>query len=175
MASVSVAQPTHSPAHVPMSRRLPLNNVPHAVNSPLKARSAASNPLGKRQRQDATVGNDAPAMEPPTKKQAITTNAPQTPVNQKIIVREKRGGFQKKVTKQKVAVGNRDVGVVRQENAHERDNREEVLLWQRHYKKAFPTYVIFFENIPDEQGVQLYKQVKSLGSVSFLSCKRNAF
>src|SRR5690606_32808589 len=138
-----------------------------------KTRTTASNHSGKRQRQDATVENDAPAMEPPMKKQAITTNAAQTPVNQKIIVREKRGSVQRKVTKQKVAIGNRDAGVIRPENAHERDNREEVLLWQKHYRKAFPTYVIFFENIPDEQGIQLYKQVKSLGSVSFSPRKKS--
>ncbi|RPA82910.1 hypothetical protein BJ508DRAFT_325071 [Ascobolus immersus RN42] len=166
MASVSVAQPTHSPAPTPMSRRLPLNNVPHAVNSPLKPRTVPSNYSGKRQRQDAAVENDAPAMEPPTKKQAMTANAaPQTPVSQKTIVKEKRTSVQRKVTKQKVTtIGTKEVGVVRQENAQERDTREEVLQWQRHYRKAFPTYVIFFENIPDEQGVLLYKQVKALGS-----------
>lgn len=179
MATVSVATPssTHTtPVATPMSRRLPLNSVPQAVNSPLRARTTPSTLAGKRQRQDAAVENATIDDEqPPSKKQHLnnTTGAPvptpQTPVGQKIIVREKKGSVNRKVTKQKVAAEARPRGngndneTGRQEE--EKNNMDEVKAWQRHYKRAFPTYVFFFENIPDEQGLRLIKQVKILGSV----------
>src|SRR5262249_7993415 len=39
--------------------------------------------------------------------------------------------------------------------------------WLRHYRKAFPGYVFFFESVPDEWKPRLAKQVHHLGAVSF--------
>lgn len=42
----------------------------------------------------------------------------------------------------------------------------DVRAWQRHYRKAFPSYVFFFENIPADVLVKAQKQITSLGAVS---------
>ena len=51
---------------------------------------------------------------------------------------------------------------------HTDESLENIRLWQRHYKKAFPQFVFYFENIPEEQRSRVSRQVLSLGAVSFL-------
>lgn len=45
------------------------------------------------------------------------------------------------------------------------ESLESIRLWQRHYKKAFPQFVFYFENIPEEQRGRISRQVLSLGAV----------
>lgn len=52
---------------------------------------------------------------------------------------------------------------------HADESLESIRLWQRHYKKAFPQFVFYFENIPEEQRSRVSRQVLSLGAVSVVT------
>lgn len=44
------------------------------------------------------------------------------------------------------------------------DSLENIRQWQRHYRKAFPTYVFYFESLPDETRQKMSRLVQSLGA-----------
>lgn len=47
------------------------------------------------------------------------------------------------------------------------DNIEKIKAWQAHYRKVFPTFVFYFESLPeDSSAVRYQKQVHALGAVS---------
>lgn len=46
----------------------------------------------------------------------------------------------------------------------------DVRAWQKHYRKAFPGYVFFFESIPQDVLLKAQKQISNLGAVSAPSC-----
>ncbi len=46
---------------------------------------------------------------------------------------------------------------------------ENVRQWQKHYRKAFPNFVFYFESLPHEVRVRCLKQVNALGAVSLFS------
>ena len=54
--------------------------------------------------------------------------------------------------------------VVKDEKISE-DNLETVRQWQKHYRKAFPFFVFYFESVPEEIHHKLSKQVAALNSV----------
>jgi hypothetical protein len=40
--------------------------------------------------------------------------------------------------------------------------------WQRHYRKAFPQFVFYFDSIPEDMRRKCSRQVMALGAVSIL-------
>jgi regulatory subunit for Cdc7p protein kinase len=46
---------------------------------------------------------------------------------------------------------------------------EDVRAWQKHYRKAFPSYVFFFENIPQDVLLKAQKQILSLEAVRIIA------
>jgi regulatory subunit for Cdc7p protein kinase len=53
---------------------------------------------------------------------------------------------------------------VRKAAAHEQ-TMENVRVWQKHYRKAFPTMVFYFDGLPKDMMHKLSHQVRSLGAV----------
>lgn len=43
---------------------------------------------------------------------------------------------------------------------------ETIRQWQKHYRKAFPSFVFYFESLPDEVGLRFSRQILLLGGVS---------
>lgn len=169
MASVTIARPTHSPA--PMSRRVPLSNLHAAVNSPLKNGLASTTVNGKRQRS-ASVVREIKDAQPPSKKQAVEAVIPKTPVRQKQSVTEKKAPLRRAVRVKTIIEQPQEHARGREDertNAgrHDQVQLAQMCMWQKHYRKAFPGFVFYFENIPDELALKCYKQVKGLGSVGF--------
>ena len=172
MAQVSVPP---SPA---MSKRPPLSNLPNAVNSPYQMA-----PSIKRSR---SVQRDVSHGQPPPKKQAVETN-PQlrTPVRRlqqaadAAVPPPKRAAPR---TRPPIVGGPSFVEISQQtrkqvasKSYHEPANdqqADEVRTWQKHYRKAFPGFVFFFENIPQDVQIKAQKQILSLGAVSKSSRER---
>jgi regulatory subunit for Cdc7p protein kinase len=46
----------------------------------------------------------------------------------------------------------------------QRENLETIRLWQRHYRKMFPSFVFYFESIPDDVKTKVLRQVMTLGA-----------
>ena len=165
------------------SRRAPLATVPNAVNSPFRG----SQPLaGKRTR--AQLGENAYG-QPPAKKQLLeaatdgenvdplrrtgatvishdkldepfstkrTSTAPPTAFEKKLAsVREKKPTTQSQQQQSRVE----------RPQAVKGDNLESVRQWQRHYRRQFPQFVFYFDNVPDEIRLKAIRQVRSLGAV----------
>lgn len=158
------------------SRRVPLSNVPNAANSP--ARHVAAS---KRSR-DQTLAQENLSLDllPKAKRQALDATQPRSrlsPLKQFQRVKESRlfskattraqpTAFERRLLAAKEAqVPHQQQKVQRQENEiHE--TLEEVRQWQRHYKKAFPAFVFYFEGLPEETRSKFSRTVRNLGAVS---------
>ncbi|CAI6318845.1 unnamed protein product [Periconia digitata] len=165
MAAVAVP-PSPQFADAMANRRVPLANLQHATNSPLRAPQVG----GKRQRSTASETREFAYGQPASKKHIIEVDdadarrsglvrrsgAPTTALTRKL--QEARGEL-KAVPKQsdKTQRANNDMEQIRQ--------------WQRHYRKLFPTFVFYFESIPEDVKFKMIRQTLILGAreVKFFS------
>ncbi|OTA33288.1 hypothetical protein BTJ68_06133 [Hortaea werneckii EXF-2000] len=158
------------------SRRVPLASMPHAANSPFRNGTTTS---GKRTRAQGDSG----LGQPPSKKQILglkdendenvdpkrragvamsTVDKPEEPFSRRsnahptalekklAAVRDKRSTSQQQ-PKDRVHKGNAE-------------NLESIRQWQRHYRKQFPNFVIYFDNVPDDVRSKTIRQIQSLGA-----------
>lgn len=161
----------HDRISMSTTRRTPLSSIPNGANSPHRA--PGSYGATKRPRQQVSLSQE---NEPPQKKQMLAKDAQEAPVTPRRKappstaegrVFERGNGnaqptaFQKKL----VAARGGSIRVTKGEKS-QNDSSETVRQWQRHYRKLFPSFVFFFENIPEELRVKCSKQIAGLGAVS---------
>jgi regulatory subunit for Cdc7p protein kinase len=182
MATAHTLNP-HDPVSM-ASRRAPLATVPNAVNSPFRG----SQPLaGKRAR--APLGENVYG-QPPAKKQVLDTNTvggenidPLRRTDATVISHDKLDEpFSTKRTstaqptafERKLAAVREKKPTTQSQQQHSRvdrpqavkaDNIESVRQWQRHYRRQFPQFVFYFDNVPDDVRAKAIRQVRSLGAV----------
>lgn len=185
MAAVSV-QPSPRSMSIMTSRRIPLANNPNAANSPFRAVPSVA---GKRTRAQSNDPRELISGQPPSKKQVIDLdndenvgprqftrqsqiekeaesrvftrkpiNAPMTTLEKKFLAasREKKLGQPMQIDKSP------------DKSRRPGDGLENIRQWQRHYKKAFPQFVFYFESVPDDVRRKMSQQVQMLGAV----CRR---
>ena len=169
------------------TKRAPLANVPNAVNSPFRNVAAAG---GKRTRA-AQLG-DAVYGQPPAKKHVIEIIEDDDEEN--VDPNKKNGvaamahdrldePFSKRSNAQPNAF-ERKLAAVRDRKplptptpttqhqsftreSAQKSNRESVdsiRQWQRHYRKQFPNFVIYFESVPDDVRHKTLRQIHALGA-----------
>ena len=174
MATVFV--PPSPQTSLNMATRRPLANVPNATNSPHRAGLLPA----KRSR---STQMEIPYGQPPPKKQVMdgmdyeasrstTSTATCQNTDSKLFARRSNAtpsAFEKKL----VAVRERErqplVKTVKAEKAPA-DTMDSIRQWQRHYRKAFPQFVFYFDSIPEDMRRKCSRQVMALGAVSiFLS------
>lgn len=163
------------------SRRVPLTDIPNAVNSPFRNPNAVN---GKRTRAQA---GDAVYGQPPAKKHiveaqhdedgenvdprvrtgvAITTQAKLDEPFTRRPTNTQPSAFTKKLA----SVRERKPSTQPQQRAEkpqkatDRDNLESIRQWQRHYRRQFPTFVLYFESVPEDVHNKAAHQIKSLGA-----------
>lgn len=185
MAEVSLSPAPHKLGNT-SSRRVPLGNVPNAANSPLRSVAAATS---KRSRDQLDAQEDSAydlqprakrqALEdgraylrPSPRKQAIQSaegrvfnkrplNAQPTPFEKRLIASAKENkGIQKLEQKIEQRVQQR----VERQGKASHEALEDIRQWQRHYKRSFPTFVFYFESLPEEVRVKCSKWIRSLGA-----------
>ncbi|KAF2706125.1 hypothetical protein K504DRAFT_386449 [Pleomassaria siparia CBS 279.74] len=147
------------------NRRVPLSNLQNATNSPLRPTAVA----GKRQRSHASEQRDIHYGQPPPKKQIVEVDdaegrryglgrrsAAPTPLQKKLEAAREGKAVSKQTDKSQRGVN---------------ENLETIRQWQKHYRKMFPSFVFYFESIPDETRSRVSKQLQNLGSreVKFFS------
>lgn len=179
MAVVSIP-PSPGVSHNMSTHRPPLANVPNATNSPHRAMVVPS----KRSRY-ASNQLEIPYGQPPPKKQAIegTDHEPHSPTrtrpssynaaDSKLFSRRTNAqpsAFEKKL----VAARDKEKHPQVRTSRHEKPSAEtldNIRQWQRHYRKAFPQFVFYFDSIPVDVRGKFSRQVIALGAVSFpFSC-----
>nr|POF04583.1 hsk1-interacting molecule 1 [Quercus suber] len=177
MATVSLLQ-TQEPDSAMANKRVPLTNVPNAINSPYRNAGVVN---GKRTRVQA---GEALYGQPPAKKHVI--EAPEDEDGENVDPRKRSGvpivpqlkldePFSKRAVNRqptafdKLLVSARDQKPPAQvhqrtERTIERDNLESIRQWQRHYRRQFPQFVIYFESVPDDARTKVVHQIRSLGA-----------
>lgn len=179
MAAVFV--PPSPQASVTMStRRAPLANVPNGTNSPRRGAHLAP----KRPHPGNSQLENAGFQEPPPKRQVLDQEdvAPRSPLRKaaqptpdsKLFTRKNENVPPSAFERKLVAARDKDrLAPQRQSNGTKNtkvagDSMESIRQWQKHYRKAFPQFVFYFESVPDDIRYKFSKQVKQLGAVSFL-------
>ncbi|KAJ5686376.1 hypothetical protein N7536_008995 [Penicillium majusculum] len=151
-----------------MATRRPLANVPNATNSPHRAgllpvKRARSNQM------------EIPYGQPPPKKQVMenteyetrTTTCQNTNTESKLFARRSNNGNPSAFEKKLVAAREKErqplVKHVKAEKAPA-DTMDSIRQWQRHYRKAFPQFVFYFDSIPEDVRRRFSRQVIALGA-----------
>ena len=158
------------------SRRVPLSNVPNAANSP--ARHVAAS---KRSR-DQTLAQENFSIDllPKAKRQALEatqTRSRLSPLKQFQRVKESRlfsqatpkaqpTAFQRRLLAAKESQDPYQQQRVQKQEKETHETLGEVRQWQKHYKKAFPAFVFYFEGLPEETRSKFSRTVRNLGAVS---------
>lgn len=161
MAAVSIP-PSPQALSTMTSRRVPLASVPNATNSPYRPTAATAT---KRPRSHASEQRDATYVgQPPAKRQVLEEN--DTEARRQALLK-KASSTQSAVQKKLEAA--REVKPsqkpVERPQKTTQDNYDTIRQWQKHYRKVFPQYVFYFENIPADARTRATKQIVALGAV----------
>ena len=159
MAAVSIPPSPHAIGTM-ASRRAPLSNLPNAGNSPFRATTTAPT---KRSRSQNNNGLDLAYGQPPPLKKKIVELGQSAPCPQPAPGTPKKQHGQ--ILLDKVAAKKeRASRAAKQQKPDENDDT--LRQWQNHYRRAFPDFVFYFENVPDDVRRQCSRGIQSLGAVS---------
>ncbi|KAJ5612798.1 hypothetical protein N7510_005992 [Penicillium lagena] len=156
-----------------MSTRRPLANVPNATNSPHRSGLVPA----KRARPTQI---EIPYGQPPPKKQVTETDA-RSPTRTKSISTAYQGADSRQLfaarrsnnatpsafEKKLVAARDKDRPPQTKAAKTEKPSAETldtIRQWQRHYRKAFPQFVFYFDSIPEDVRRKCSRQVTALGA-----------
>ena len=171
------------------SRRIPLGDVPNATNSPYRSVAAA---VSKRSREQLEAQDDlAHESQPRAKRQVLedgrtylrvsprkhTLPSAEARIFSKRSINIQPTSFEKKllasarenrtISRVEEKVEQRVQQRVERQGKASHEALEDIRQWQRHYKRSFPTFVFYFESLPEEIRVKCSKWIRSLGAVSF--------
>jgi regulatory subunit for Cdc7p protein kinase len=159
------------------TRRPPLASVPNATNSPHRGGNPAA---VKRPRTGSQL--DLAFGQPPPKKQLIDRDeASRSPAKPRTALSyqttEGRVFSRRSNSTQLTAFEKKLVGVKDRERQPQLRNMkmekpsvetlDNIRQWQKHYRKAFPSFVFYFDSIPADLRSRSLREVLALGAVSF--------
>ena len=158
MAAVAVP-PSPQVAAIMSTRRVPLQNLQNATNSPLRAPTLA----GKRQRSHASEQRDMAYGQPPSKKQVIEVDDAEA--RRHGLVR--RSGAQPTALTRKLEAARENKLPAKQADKGQRasNDLDTIRQWQRHYRKLFPQFVFYFDSVSNSHKDKLMSRAQILGSV----------
>ena len=171
------------------NKRVPLGDVPNAANSPFRSVAAA---VSKRSRDQLEAQEDLTYnFQPRVKRQALedgrtslrisprkqalqsgearifskrSINVQPTPFEKKLLASAKES---KTIQRAEERLEQRVQQRVERHGKASHEALEDIRQWQRHYKRSFPTFVFYFESLPEEIRVKCSKWIRSFGAVSF--------
>ncbi|KAL4929036.1 protein serine/threonine kinase activating protein nimO [Aspergillus undulatus] len=170
MAAVSI--PPARELSLNMSTRRPLANVPNATNSPHRVGLVPA----KRPRT-TTAHIDIPYGQPPKKQVVDGSGADAQPTNQtkistlqgtdsKLFTRRSNNAQPSAFEKKLVAARDKERQPQSKSTKQEKPPAENISIrqWQRHYRKAFPHFVFYFDAVPLDLRSKCSRQVIALGA-----------
>ena len=155
------------------SQRIPLANNPNAVNSPY--RSALASKRAREHGIDLEKDNS-----PPKKRQMLTRDTATYRRAQKISLNEPEGKVfterrphapQQTLFQQRLLAAQQDrqgttaTGGEKSGQKQLAPEIEQINHWRRHYRRVFPGFVIYFDNLSADVALQLKRSVLKLGGV----------
>lgn len=155
------------------SKRVPLANNPNAANSPFRVPAVAA----KRKALDTKDAENV--FSPPKKKQLLGIEVNGTRRAQHISPDEREGKvFLGKNNTTSTNAFTRKLAAAARSSRHEKHEinekgqikltgttDEQVKQWRKHYRRAFPTFVFYFESLPADVASRSSKQIAALGAV----------
>ncbi|KAJ5173337.1 hypothetical protein N7492_005930 [Penicillium capsulatum] len=170
MAAVFV--PPSPQTSLTMSTRRPLANVPNATNSPhraglVPAKRARSGqieiPYGQPPPKKQVMEAAEQDVRSPTRSRSTTYQNPES----KLFARRSNNANPSAFEKKLVAARDKDrqpqVKGMKGEK-QSADTLDTIRQWQRHYRKAFPQFVFYFDSIPEDARRKFSRQVVALGA-----------
>ncbi|KAL8991793.1 MAG: hypothetical protein Q9169_007645 [Polycauliona sp. 2 TL-2023] len=167
------------------TRRAPLGSNPNAVNSPFRKPGA---PVLKRARQQLDQEDVGYDEQPPIKRAAFGNGRlpPRTPPQKQSLQQaearvfgKRPGNVQPTAFERRLLEAKNNKAQEVQEKAQRVDRTgrtttetfEGIRQWQKHYRKVFPTFVFYFESVPDETRIRHTKTIRAFGAteVKFFS------
>ncbi|KAF9890186.1 hypothetical protein FE257_006098 [Aspergillus nanangensis] len=157
-----------------MATRRPLANVPNATNSPHRPGLVPA----KRPRTNTQLF-DIPYGQPPPKKQIVdgpeaearsptrSRSSAHQSAESKLFARRSHHGQPSAFEKKLVAARDHEKQRQPRPTRHEKPSAEtidSIRQWQRHYRKAFPQFVFYFDSIPEDLRSKCSRQVRELGA-----------
>lgn len=149
------------------ARRPPLASIPHATNSPHRL---LTNSGSKRPRNQANVSQQE--NEHPHKRQAVDRGdtGPTTPSRHTAegrVFDRGHGTSGSNAFQRKLAAAARDKGNMRVTKVAEPAPKEDsIRQWQKYYRKLFPSFSFYFDNVGDDARARFVRHVTALGAVS---------
>ncbi|KAJ5720431.1 uncharacterized protein N7483_008365 [Penicillium malachiteum] len=155
-----------------MSSRRPLANVPNATNSPHRTVTLPA----KRVRSTQL---EIPYGQPPPKKQVMeaaeqesrsptrSRSTVQQSNESKLFARRSNNANPSAFEKKLVAARDKERQSLAKGTKGEKpsaDTLDTIRQWQRHYRKAFPSFVFYFDSIPEDVRRKFSRQVIALGA-----------
>lgn len=164
MAAVSVHPSPQTSLN--MSTRRPLANVPNATNSPHRLGLVPA----KRPRTNTQI--DIPYGQPPPKKQiadaAEVEDRSRVSTDSRLFSRRPHNGQPSAFERKLVAVRDKERQAQTRGTRHDKPSAEtidSIRQWQRHYRKAFPQFVFYFDSVSEDVRSKCSRQVTALGAV----------
>ncbi|KAF7185123.1 Hsk1-interacting molecule 1 [Pseudocercospora fuligena] len=163
------------------SRRMPLATVPNAVNSPVRNVASIS---GKRTRAQAGDARESTYGQPPTKKQAL---AYPNEDEENVDPRRRRGvsataqdkfeevfskrsnnsqptAFERKLASAREKKTTQQPRTLDRTQKQQADNLESIRQWQKHYRRQFPQFVFYFDNVSEDVRHKAMRSIRMLGA-----------
>jgi len=162
------------------NKRVPLGNIPNAANSPFRAVAAAAS---KRSREQLEAQEEISYdLQPRAKRRALedAQRSQRTPPRKQALHSVEGRVFNRRPTNAQPTAFERKLLAAREDKSKQRVDRQDkesneqrgdVRQWQKHYRKLFPSFVFYFESVPEDVRVYCSKHVRSLGAVSLVSWK----
>lgn len=159
------------------TRRIPLGDVPNAANSPFRAVAAAAS---KRSRDQLEAQEDfSYDLQPRAKRQALQGDRSNVRTSPKKLAAQSTEGrvFTKRSTNAQPTTFERKLLAAKDGRGPQKLERQDktsqetldgIRQWQKHYKREFPSFVFYFEGIPEDVRVKCSKCVRNLGAVGII-------
>lgn len=178
MAATAILSPSADSPFMASRQRLPLSNAPNLANSPYRATN------GKRLRSQAVDERENADAYPPKKRLAVESGVKSLRRHDLAAVDDAAGNvFTGKPERHIPNSFNRRLNSVREAGKTQAaaagdkttdkhlQSEEQLRVWRRHYRKIFPSFVFFFESLPQDVSVRAARQIARLGAVRFVTQK----
>lgn len=166
MATAVAISPVPPPPFPMATRRVPLANVPNAVNSPRRAAGPTKRPRSAFEDKE-DYGNS------PVKKKQIIDLTEESHKRSLVTAVDESAGriFNSATTRAAQNAFTRRLAALKSTKVEEKQERtthaddETIRQWKRHYRKVFPQFVFYFESIPEDVTQRMSRQILTLGAV----------
>ena len=172
MAAVFV--PPSPQTSMNMSTRRPLANVPNATNSPhrtglVPAKRVRSNqmeiPYGQPPPKKQVMDLAEQDVRSPTRSKSTVYHGTESKLFTRRSNNANPSAFEKKLFAAREKERQPHLKGTKSEKPST-DTLDTIRQWQRHYRKAFPQFVFYFDSIPEDVRRKFSRQVVALGAVS---------